>query len=153
MSISIFHRVHAVALGVTVLVVAGCAAPTDSVEALVPSPSAASSTSLGLVGRRSVGPAEFAAVVAEPTRVTVNVHVPFEGDIAGTDLSIPFDQIERYVASLPTERTTPLAIYCRTGRMSTTAAATLATLGYVNVVELQGGMKAWELTGRPLETS
>lgn len=149
---SILHRVHAVALGVAVLVLAGCAAPTDSVGAPAPSPSAASSTSPGLLGSRSVGPAEFAAVVAEPTRVTVNVHVPFEGDIAGTDLSIPFDQIERHMASLPTERTTPLAIYCRTGRMSATAAATLATLGYVNVVELQGGMKAWETSGRTLET-
>lgn len=148
---SILHRIGAVAFGVAVLALAGCAAPTDRASTPVPLPSAASTASPGLSGGRSIGPSEFAATVAEPTRVTINVHVPFEGDIAGTDLSIAFDQIEQQVAKLPADRTTPLAIYCRSGRMSTTALATLATLGYVNVVELQGGMQAWEASGRPLE--
>ena len=134
-----------------IVVLAGCAAPVDSDGARGPSPSAGDSATSGLVGSRSVGPAEFSALVAEPARVTINVHVPFEGDIAGTDLSIPFDQIERQLAALPTERRAPLAIYCRSGRMSSIARATLASLGYLNVIELQGGMRAWEASGRPLE--
>lgn len=99
---------------------------------------------------RLVGPAEFAAVVAEPERMTINVHVPFEGDIPGTDLSIPFDQITQRADELPADRTTPLAIYCRSGPMSTQAAADLTALGYTDVVELQGGMMAWQAEGRPL---
>lgn len=153
MSRLIPQSTHAVALGMAVAVVvsAGCAAPVGSDGARAPSPSAASAPNIGLLGSRSVGPMEFSDVVAEPARLTINVHAPFEGDIAGTDLSIPFDQIELRLAALPSERTTPLAIYCRTGRMSTIAMATLTSLGYLNVIELQGGMRAWEATGRPLE--
>ena len=95
-------------------------------------------------------PDEFAAVVAEPGRVTVNVHVPFEGDIPGTDLSIPFDEIASQAGTLPADRGTGLAIYCRSGPMSATAATTLADLGYTDVVELRGGMRAWQADGRSL---
>jgi phage shock protein E len=104
-----------------------------------------------LSGSRSVDPSEFAAAIAETNRLTINVHVPYEGEIAGTDLSIPFDKIAEQAATLPAERNTPLAIYCRTGRMSVIAASKLSDLGYTNVLELQGGMQAWEASGRSLE--
>ncbi|MFV9632905.1 rhodanese-like domain-containing protein [Mycobacterium neumannii] len=97
---------------------------------------------------RMVDPGEFAAAIAEPNRVTVNVHVPFEGDIPGTDLSIPFDQIAAQAELLPTDRRTALAIYCRSGPMSTVAAQALRDLGYTDVVELRGGMRAWQADGR-----
>ncbi|KMO72862.1 rhodanese-like domain-containing protein [Mycolicibacterium chlorophenolicum] len=95
-------------------------------------------------------PDEFAAAIAEPDRVTVNVHVPFEGDIAGTDLSIPFDQITEQAGRLPTDRGAALAIYCRSGPMSATAAEALRGLGFTDVVELRGGMRAWQADGREL---
>ena len=91
----------------------------------------------------------FAAAVADPARVTVNVHVPDEGSIEGTDLWIPYDQIAVKRSELP-DPSTPLAVYCRSGRMSATAVETLAELGYADVVELKGGMIAWEEAGRPL---
>nr|WP_090343205.1 rhodanese-like domain-containing protein [Mycolicibacterium malmesburyense]CRL74024.1 rhodanese domain-containing protein [Mycolicibacterium malmesburyense] len=97
---------------------------------------------------RLVDPGEFAAAIAEPDRVTVNVHVPFEGDIPGTDISIPFDQIAAQAERLPADRSTALAIYCRSGPMSTVAAQTLRDLGYTDVVELRGGMRAWQADGR-----
>lgn len=100
---------------------------------------------------RLVDAREFAAAVDEPGRVTVNVHVPFEGDIPGTDLSIPFDEIGADAELLPADRDTGLAIYCRSGPMSAQAAATLSELGYTDVVELRGGMRAWQADGRPLE--
>jgi rhodanese-related sulfurtransferase len=89
-------------------------------------------------------------VIDEPDRVTVNVHVPFEGDIVGTDLSIPFDQIRLQAGRLPADRSAALAIYCRSGPMSAIAAESLHDLGYTDVVELRGGMKAWQADGRPL---
>ena len=82
--------------------------------------------------------------------MVINVHVPFEGAIAGTDLTIAFDQIRRDVAKLPTDLQSPIAIYCRSGRMSAVAARTLAELGYTNVVELEGGMNSWVAAGRVL---
>jgi rhodanese-related sulfurtransferase len=44
----------------------------------------------------------------------------------------------------------PLAIYCRSGPMSATAAATLHDLGFHNIVGLRGGMRTWQADGRPL---
>jgi rhodanese-related sulfurtransferase len=99
---------------------------------------------------RLSSPAEFAEAMAEPGRLVVNVHVPDEGSIAGTDVWIPFDQIAARKAELPDPKT-PLALYCRSGNMSATAAETLAGLGFGDIVELEGGMLAWEETGRKLE--
>ena len=76
----------------------------------------------------------------------VNVHVPFEGDVPQTDLSIPFDRIADYVDQLP-DRDVPIVLYCRSGNMSTRSAKALVELGYTNVIELDGGFKAWKVAG------
>lgn len=99
---------------------------------------------------RLVGPAEFAQATSEPDRVTINVHVPDEGSIEGTDLAVPFDQVEARRDELP-GTSTPLAVYCRSGSMSAEAVSTLARLGYEDVVELEGGMVAWQASGRALQ--
>lgn len=104
----------------------------------------------GTAHHRLVGPADFAAAVGEADTLTINVHVPYEGDIAGTDLSIPFDRIAEQSDLLPKDHDAPIAIYCRSGPMSATAAATLTSMGYTDVVELDGGMRAWQASGRPL---
>lgn len=105
-------------------------------------------TSASAVSR--LKPTAFAAAVSNPRTVTINVHIPFAGAIAGTDPFIPYDQIRAQAARLPADRSTPLAIYCRSGRMSAAAAHVPAALGYRNIVELGGGMDAWQASGRPL---
>lgn len=92
----------------------------------------------------------FARAIREPDRVTINVHVPYEGKLAGTDLFVPYNRIRQQQSRLPDEKSTPIAVYCRSGRMSAEAAATLHDLGYADVVELEGGMDAWEASGRSL---
>lgn len=86
-----------------------------------------------------------------PAFTLVNVHIPFEGEIAGTDLSIPYNEIEQNLDRLPLEQDARLVLYCRSGRMSTIASEKLAKLGYTNVMNLDGGMIAWEKAGLPLE--
>lgn len=98
---------------------------------------------------RLVPPAAFEEALAEPKRVSINVHVPDEGSIADTDLAIPFDEIETRQSELP-DTSTPLAVYCRSGNMSAEAVQTLIGLGYTDVVELAGGMVAWQSSGRSL---
>ena len=80
----------------------------------------------------------------------VNVHVPYQGHIAGTDLSLPYDSIAQN-AGLPKSKAAPLILYCRSGSMSAEARATLNALGYTNVRELQGGFNAWKKAGYPLK--
>ncbi|KUH64640.1 sulfurtransferase [Mycolicibacterium novocastrense] len=138
-----------VAIVGAVLTLAGCSTPAEQLTPSAALPSAEQADTVPHAPR-SVGPSEFAEAIAAPERVTINVHVPYEGDITGTDLSIPFDQIETSIGRLPSVRNTPLAVYCRTGRMSTIAATTLADLGYHDVVELAGGMQAWQQSGREL---
>ena len=106
--------------------------------------------SSGSNAHRLVDPAAFAAAVADPAAVVINVHVPYEGEIDGTDLFLQYDKID--TASLPSDRDTPLVVYCRSGSMSSEAVVTLSALGYTNIVELDGGMNAWRDSGRALAT-
>ena len=92
----------------------------------------------------------FAAALGRPGVRVINVHVPDEGRIAGTDLEIPYTDIAAD-ARLPANRATPIAVYCQSGRMSTIAAQALTDAGYSDVVELKGGMLAWKASGRTLD--
>ena len=97
-----------------------------------------------------VDASRFAAVAKERGTFLLNVHTPDEGSIPGTDAEIPYDQLSERAAELPTDRSTTIAIYCRSDRMSGLAIPTLRRLGYTNVTELAGGMKAWQADGRRL---
>ena len=81
--------------------------------------------------------------------VFVNVHIPFEGNIANTDLSIPYDQITEppNLAQLPVDKNAKIVLYCRSGRMSAIAADELVKLGYTNIWNLKSGMLEWEQAG------
>jgi phage shock protein E len=82
----------------------------------------------------------------------INTHVPYEGELPGTELFLPFDQVEQLKDLLPRDKTSEILVYCRSGRMSTLSAETLVKLGYTNVKNLAGGMIAWEQAGYMIET-
>ena len=111
----------------------------------------ATATTAEVSSARLVGVDQFAERVGEPDVLTVNVHVPDEGQLPGTDLAIPFDEISDSEA-LPSNRGTPLAIYCKSGNMSADAVDDLVALGYTDVVELDGGFDAWVEAGRRLDS-
>jgi rhodanese-related sulfurtransferase len=77
----------------------------------------------------------------------INVHTPYEGEIRNTDLFIEYDSIKANQTRLPDDKNTKIILYCKTGRMSSQALATLKSLGYKNVRHLEGGMNAWEKAG------
>ncbi len=87
---------------------------------------------------------------ADRKPLLVNTHVPFQGDIAGTDVSIRFDEIADHLDQLPTDKDAAVVLYCRSGPMSLRAATTLAGLGYTRVYSLEGGFNAWGRAGLPM---
>ena len=92
---------------------------------------------------------ELDSMLKKKDFVFVNVHIPFEGNIADTDLSIPYDQITEpaNLAQLPVDKNAKIVLYCRSGRMSAIAAEELVKLGYANIWNLKGGMLEWERDG------
>ncbi len=100
---------------------------------------------------RLVDPSAFEAALEQPDAVVINVHVPYEGEIEGTDLFMPFNEID--ASALPSNPSIPLVVYCRSDAMSADAVITLAGLGYTNIVELDGGMNAWRASGRSVTST
>lgn len=99
---------------------------------------------------RNITVDELKTMMAEGDPVLVNVHIPFEGDLPDTDASIRFDEIADHLDELPQEKEANIVLYCRSGRMSEEAAGVLASLGYTNVFNLEGGFRAWEAAGNEL---
>ncbi|MBI4099776.1 rhodanese-like domain-containing protein, partial [Candidatus Microgenomates bacterium] len=77
----------------------------------------------------------------------INVHTPYEGEIEKTDAFIAYNDLAANSSLLPFDKTTPIILYCKTGRMSGEALSALQKLGYTNVKHLDGGMEAWQKQG------
>jgi 3-mercaptopyruvate sulfurtransferase SseA len=60
-------------------------------------------------------------------------------------------RLERRLAEAAPDRSRPVVVTCPDGLASTLAAATLADLGYAGARVLDGGTRAWEAAGLPLE--
>jgi phage shock protein E len=92
-------------------------------------------------------PAAFAQRLKSTEGMVLNVHVPDEGEIPGTDAHIPYSGVATS-AKLPADKATELLVYCRSGSMSAEAAQSLLAAGYTRVIELAGGFQAWKAAGR-----
>jgi rhodanese-related sulfurtransferase len=100
----------------------------------------------------NVSATQLKAMLDKKDFTFVNVHIPYEGEIAKTDAFVPYNEIEKNLDKLPADKNTKIILYCRSGRMSAIAAETLVRLGYTNVWNMEGGMIAWETLGSPLKT-
>ena len=91
-----------------------------------------------------------ASLPVEKDITFINVHTPYEGEIAGTDTFIEYDSLIANESKLPTDKNAVIVLYCKSGNMSTQALSTLKNMGYKNVRHLEGGMDAWKKQGYDL---
>jgi rhodanese-related sulfurtransferase len=101
----------------------------------------------------NITPATLNAILVKKDFLFVNVHIPYEGEIALTDAFIPYDQTKASLDKYPAEKSAKIVVYCRSGRMSDIAARELVRQGYTQVLNLDGGMIEWEKSGLALKRS
>jgi phage shock protein E len=98
----------------------------------------------------NITPDALASTLPAKDFTLLNVKTPYMGEIAGTDLYIPYTQVAARAAELPRDKSAKITVYCRSGNESSIAAQTLIDLGYTNIDNLDGGMTAWTASGRQL---
>jgi rhodanese-related sulfurtransferase len=94
---------------------------------------------------------ELNQVMQKEDIVLIDVHTPEQQHIKGTDLVIPYIEIEKYQDKLPKDKNTAIYLYCQGGPMGEAAAKSLYELGYRNLYNLEGGAKAWRKAGLDFE--
>ena len=72
------------------------------------------------------------------------------GHVAGA-LNVPVTQLGARIAALRLDGTRPIVAMCRSGGRSKVAVRLLQRHGFESACELQGGMRAWQRAGLPVE--
>jgi len=108
------------------------------------------SWSMDVKGYENISTDQFVQMMDQKDFILINVHIPYAGEIAKTDLLIPFNKIDLHQNELPKDKDAKIVVYCMTGPMGYIAAEKLVRMGYTRVVHFQGGMKVWKQTGNKL---
>jgi len=87
---------------------------------------------------------EFSKLAKEEKNFLLDVHIPEQTHIPGTDAFIPYNEVLGSIDKLPEDKSTPILVYCRSGSMSASASQELANLGYTNVYDLKGGINSFK---------
>jgi rhodanese-related sulfurtransferase len=98
-----------------------------------------------------ITPTELNRLMQNEDIFLVDVHTPEQRHIKGTDIFIPYNEIEKYKDKLPKDKNTAIYLYCEGGPMGNAAAKSLHELGYRNLINLEGGESAWRKAGFNLE--
>lgn len=93
---------------------------------------------------------QFVELMDNKDFILINVHIPYQGEIPGTDVLIPFNEIDQHKAELPINKDTKIVVYCMTGPMGDQAAKQLVRMGYSQVIHFKDGMVGWKTAGKQL---
>ncbi len=90
-----------------------------------------------------ITPQELHQIMPKKDIFLVDVHIPEQGHIKGTDLFVPFHKIKENLDKFPKDKGTSIYLYCEGGPMGNAAASTLFESGYKEIYNLKGGKNAW----------
>lgn len=100
---------------------------------------------------KDLEPAEVHSLLEQKEKMglfVLNVHTPYEGKLEKTDAIIEdWQNVAAHQDALPSDKNAPILVYCRSGRMSTSAVQQLQELGYTNIYHAKGGMIAYSDAG------
>lgn len=99
----------------------------------------------------SMTPAELDEALASKDFLLINVHIPYDGEIPGTDTHIEYTDIDAIVDYIGPDLGTKVVIYCKSDHMTDIAGPELVARGYRAVFYLEGGMNAWTAEGFSLD--
>lgn len=96
------------------------------------------------ISYHSVSPVAFKEMMQHKDFVLIDVHIPLQEHLKGTDLVIAYNDIESKLEELPKDKNTKIVLYCKGGSMSQIAAKKLIELGYTELYDLIGGKEAYD---------
>jgi phage shock protein E len=98
--------------------------------------------------------AEFQAKTQESGVITLDVRTPgefMEGHLINS-LNIDVENPSFVTEIAKLDKTATYAVYCRSGRRSADAIATMKQAGFSNLFNLDAGVQEWDAAGLPLVT-
>ncbi|GEM_PF-3074450 len=95
--------------------------------------------------------AELSAALQNKDFDFINVHVPWSGQIPGTDVHIKYTLTDALEKRLGFDKGKKAILYCKTGPMSRASAKALVKRGYSNIWDIPSGMMGWSAAGNKLD--
>lgn len=92
-----------------------------------------------------LSPLEFNELIKDPAVFVLDVHTPEQVHLSETDAFIPDTEVITRLSELPPDKSTPIALYCRSGNMSSGVAKLLLNEGYTRVYDLDGGLDSYKM--------
>src|ERR1700683_3908092 len=90
---------------------------------------------------------EIDKMVKSTSTFVLDVRTPleFSGGALPRATLIPIDQLDRRLNEMPTDKSTPILVYCAHGRRSLVGCKILSDHGYTSVTNLDGGLAYYGL--------
>ena len=97
-----------------------------------------------------VVPAEKEIATGQPMGIDVREPSEFAEEHISSAKNIPLGSLVKQIKALPTNRTAPILVYCKSGHRGAMGLTVLRMLGYENVRSIYGGIVGWKNAGLPV---